>query len=100
MGQHRLPSNTYDQTAGLDNDGKDVYDAIIGRLNTCARMRRTTPRPSSFEDGFGGMQIHGFLSADGVKELRKNLASRAWTASYMNRWTVASLMLPSTSRRC
>ena len=35
-----------------------------------------------FEDGFGGMQIHGFLSADDVRELRKQLASRAWTASY------------------
>lgn len=66
-----------------DNDGKDVYDAIIGSLehlaHGCEEQHRGHP---SFEDGFGGMQIHGFLSADGVKELRRNLASRAWTASY------------------
>ena len=28
------------------------------------------------------MQIHGFLRAEEVRLLRKNLASRAWTASY------------------
>ena len=28
------------------------------------------------------MQIHGFLSAEDVKKLRQNFATRVWTASY------------------
>ena len=66
-----------------DNDGQDVYDTIVGSLENLAHGCEEQHRGHRcFEDGFGGMQIHGFLSADAVKELRKNLASRAWTASY------------------
>jgi hypothetical protein len=66
-----------------DNDGQDVYDAIVGSLEQLAHGCEEQHRGHSrVEDGFGGMQIHGFLSAQAVKELRKNLASRAWTASY------------------
>jgi len=28
------------------------------------------------------MQIHGYLTAEGVHQLRKDFANRAWTASY------------------
>ena len=37
---------------------------------------------SLFESGFGGMCIQGFLSREQVRTLRKNLATRTWTASY------------------
>lgn len=66
-----------------DHDGQSIYDELIQHLEQlahgCEEQQRGHQR---FEDGFGGMQIHGFLRADEVRQLRKNLASRAWTASY------------------
>lgn len=66
-----------------DHDGQSIYDEIIQHLEQlahgCEEVQRGHQR---FEDGFGGMQIHGFLRAEEVRQLRKNLASRAWTASY------------------
>ena len=66
-----------------DHDGQSIYDEIIEQLEQlafgCEERQRGHQR---FEDGFGGMQIHGFLRAEEVRQLRKNLASRAWTASY------------------
>ena len=66
-----------------DHDGQVMYDSLIDRLQQLAHGCQEQSRGHTmFEDGFGGMQIHGFLSADDVRELRKQLASRAWTASY------------------
>ena len=66
-----------------DHDGQSIYDGLVQLLEQlahgCEEQQRGHQR---FEDGFGGMQIHGFLRAEEVRELRKNLASRAWTASY------------------
>ena len=66
-----------------DHDGQVIYDEIMEGLNQLAHGCEEQSRGHTmFEDGFGGMQIHGFLSASAVRELRKQLASRAWTASY------------------
>lgn len=66
-----------------DHDGQSIYDGLVQQLEQlahgCEEQQRGHQR---FEDGFGGMQIHGFLRAEEVRQLRKNLASRAWTASY------------------
>ena len=66
-----------------DHDGQSIYDDLVQLLEQlahgCEEQQRGHQR---FEDGFGGMQIHGFLRAVEVRQLRKNLASRAWTASY------------------
>ena len=66
-----------------DHDGESIYDGLVQLLEQlahgCEEQQRGHQR---FEDGFGGMQIHGFLRAEEVRQLRKNLASRAWTASY------------------
>ena len=66
-----------------DHDGQSIYDGLVQLLEQlahgCEEQQRGHQR---FEDGFGGMQIHGFLRAEEVRLLRKNLASRAWTASY------------------
>ena len=66
-----------------DHDGQSIYDGLVKLLEQlahgCEEQQRGHQR---FEDGFGGMQIHGFLRAEEVRQLRKNLASRAWTASY------------------
>lgn len=66
-----------------DHDGQSIYDDLVQLLEQlahgCEEQQRGHQR---FEDGFGGMQIHGFLRAEEVRQLRKNLASRAWTASY------------------
>ena len=66
-----------------DHDGQSNYDGLVQLLDQlahgCEEQQRGHQR---FEDGFGGMQIHGFLRAEEVRQLRKNLASRAWTASY------------------
>ena len=66
-----------------DHDGQIIYDELIDRLNQLVQGCEEQSRGHTmFEDGFGGMRIHGFLSAEEVRELRKNLASRAWTASF------------------
>ena len=66
-----------------DHDGQSIYDGLVQLLEQlahgCEEQQRGHQR---FEDGFGGMRIHGFLRAEEVRLLRKNLASRAWTASY------------------
>ena len=66
-----------------DHDGQSIHDGLVQLLEQlahgCEEQQRGHQR---FEDGFGGMQIHGFLRAEEVRQLRKNLASRAWTASY------------------
>ena len=66
-----------------DHDGQVIYDELMERLNQLAHGCEEQARGHSmFEDGFGGMQIHGYLSAEEVRDVRKHLASRAWTASY------------------
>jgi hypothetical protein len=66
-----------------ENDGQAIYDSLIDRLNQLAFCCTESHRGhTKFENGFGGMRIHGYLSADEVTELRKNIAGRAWTASY------------------
>lgn len=66
-----------------ENDGQVIYDALIDRLNQLTYCCTESHRGhTKFENGFGGMRIHGYLSASEVTELRKNIASRAWTASY------------------
>ena len=66
-----------------ENDGQTIYDALIDRLNQLTYCCTESHRGhTKFENGFGGMRIHGYLSASEVTELRKNIASRAWTASY------------------
>ncbi len=66
-----------------DNDGQSTYDELVDQLQKlahgCEEQYRGHRR---FEDGFGGMQIHGFLSAEDVRQLRINFATRVWTASY------------------
>ena len=66
-----------------DNDGQVIYDELVDRLTQLAHGCEEQSRGHTmFEDGFGGMRIHGYLSATGVRELRLHLASKAWTASY------------------
>ena len=66
-----------------DNDGQVIYDELMERLTQLAHgCEEQTRGHRMFEDGFGGMRIHGYLSATGVRELRLHLASKAWTASY------------------
>lgn len=66
-----------------DNDGQAIYDGILDGLNLLAHgCEEQTRGHTMFEDGFGGMRIHGYLSATSVRDLRKQLASRAWTASF------------------
>lgn len=66
-----------------EHDGQSTYDELIDRLQHIAHGCEEQHRGHrSFEDGFGGMQIHGFLSAGEVQGLRKNFATRVWTASY------------------
>ena len=66
-----------------EHDGQSTYDELIDHLQRlthgCEEQHRGHSR---FEDGFGGMQIRGFLSAEEVRDLRKKLATRVWTASY------------------
>lgn len=66
-----------------EHDGQSIYDAIIEGLNNLHQGCREAHRGHTmYERGFGGMSICGFLTAEGVQQLRKHLASRAWTASY------------------
>lgn len=66
-----------------ENDGEALYDRMINGLEQLSHGCRDAHRGHDrFENGFGGMRIHGYLSADGVHQLRKDFASRAWTASY------------------
>lgn len=66
-----------------DHDGQVIYDELLEQLNQLAHgCEEQTRGHSMFEDGFGGMQIHGFLTAEGVRQVRQHLATRAWTASY------------------
>ena len=66
-----------------DNDGQDIYDSIIEDLQMLtAGCTEEFRGHSLFESGFGGMCIQGFLSSEQVRTLRKNLATRTWTASY------------------
>ena len=66
-----------------DNDGQDIYDLIIDDLRTLSAGCTEEFRGHAlFESGFGGMNIQGYLSSEQVRTLRKNLASRTWTASY------------------
>jgi hypothetical protein len=66
-----------------DHDGQSIYDQILEELNNLA-VRCTEERRghTNFERGFGGMSLLGFITAEGIQLLRKNLSSRAWTASY------------------
>jgi hypothetical protein len=66
-----------------DNDGQDLYDRMINGLEQLAHGCQDAHRGHDrYENGFGGMQIHGYLTAEGVHQLRKDFANRAWTASY------------------
>jgi hypothetical protein len=66
-----------------EHDGQTIYDELIEHLERLAHGCEEQHRGHrSFEDGFGGMQIHGFLSAEDVRDLRKKMATRVWTASY------------------
>ncbi|MBL6886425.1 MAG: hypothetical protein ISR24_03325 [Candidatus Poseidonia sp.] len=66
-----------------DNDGQDIYDSIIDDLQMLSGGCTEEFRGHTmFESGFGGMNIQGYLSREQVRTLRKNLASRTWTASY------------------
>jgi hypothetical protein len=66
-----------------DNDGQDIYDTIVSLLTKltsyCTEQHRGH---RNYEDGFGGMNIKGFITSEEVKLLRRNLSSRTWTASY------------------
>lgn len=66
-----------------ENDGQDIYDTIVSLLTKltsyCTEQHRGH---RNYEDGFGGMNIKGFITKDEVKLLRRNLSSRTWTASY------------------
>jgi len=65
-----------------ENDGQSIYDTIIASIRQltlgCTEAYRGHDR---YVNGFGGMRIHGYLSFDQVQELRRNLASRAYTVS-------------------
>ena len=66
-----------------DNDGQALYDRMINGLEQLAHGCQDAHRGHDrYENGFGGMQIHGYLTAEGVHQLRKDFANRAWTASY------------------
>ncbi len=66
-----------------EHDGESIYTELLDGLNQLSQGCRESYRGHGmFEDGFGGMKIRGFLSATEVQRLRKNLSSRAWTASY------------------
>jgi hypothetical protein len=66
-----------------DNDGQALYDRMINGLEQLSHGCQDAYRGHDrFENGSGGMRIHGYLSTDEVQQLRKDFASRAWTASY------------------
>jgi len=66
-----------------ENDGQDIYDSIIDDLRMLSSGCTEQYRGHTlFESGFGGMSIQGYLSNEQVRNLRKNLATRTWTASY------------------
>lgn len=66
-----------------DNDGQALYDRLINGLEQLAHGCQDAHRGHDrYENGFGGMQIHGYLTAEGVHQLRKDFSNRAWTASY------------------
>ena len=56
-----------------EHDGQSTYDELIDHLQRlthgCEEQHRGHSR---FEDGFGGMQIRGFLSAEEVRDLARN----------------------------
>lgn len=66
-----------------EHDGQEMYDRLIDALerlsHACEEAHRGHDR---YENGFGGMRIHGFLRQNEVQQLRKDLAGRAWTVSY------------------
>jgi hypothetical protein len=66
-----------------DNDGQALYDRMVDGLEHLSHACQDAYRGhDQYENGFGGMQIHGYLTAEAVHQLRKDFASRAWTASY------------------
>ena len=66
-----------------EHDGQTTYDGLIDLLQRLTHGCEEQHRGHrSFEDGFGGMQIHGFLSAEDVRDLLMKMATRVWTASY------------------
>tara|TARA_B110000444_G_scaffold117829_1_gene110894 strand:+ start:43370 stop:44056 length:687 start_codon:yes stop_codon:yes gene_type:complete len=66
-----------------DNDGQDIYDTIVSLLTKLTSYCTEQYRGHrNYEDGFGGMNIKGFITSEEVKLLRRNLSSRTWTASY------------------
>ena len=69
--------------AVTEKDGRAAYDALVQHIEQLAQCCTEAHRGhAKFENGFGGMQILGFLSARDVSNLRKSLAGRTWTASY------------------
>ncbi len=66
-----------------EHDGQSIYDDLIELLKQLAEGCTEPHRGHDmFENGFGGMRICGYLSAEDVQLLRRHLASRAWTVSY------------------
>lgn len=65
------------------NDAQDIYDSIIDLLtsltNRCMDIQRGH---QGFEEGFGGLHLRGYLTAEEATLLRRNLSSRTWTASF------------------
>lgn len=66
-----------------DHDGQSIYDQIQEELNNLVvRCTEEGRGHTNFERGFGGMSLLGFITGESIQLLRKNLSSRAWTASY------------------
>ena len=66
-----------------ENEGSAIYDSIVSLLTKLTSFCSDQHRGyRNFEDGFGGLNIKGFINSEEVKLLRRNLSSRTWTASY------------------
>ena len=66
-----------------EHDGQSIYDGLLDLLKQLSEGCTEAHRGHDmFENGFGGMRICGYLSAEDVQQLRRHLASRAWTVSY------------------
>jgi hypothetical protein len=66
-----------------DHDGQEMYERLVDALERLSHACKDAHRGHDrYENGFGGMKIHGYLCHGDVQQLRRDLAGRSWTASY------------------
>lgn len=66
-----------------DNDGQSLFDDLCkGIKHLTSRCGEAVQGHHGFSQGFGGLQLLGFLTATEVTQLRQCLASQAWTVAF------------------